>query len=85
MDLARELKKVTEHEGDDDNSYNWRTRNSPKRLGKEAGRMGNRRTSKEHPDYSIAQIGENPEKSPRKLRRLPFIQTPVKDHQLTLV
>ena len=34
------------------------------------GRLGNKRTSGAHPDYSIIKIGYNIEKSPRDLRRL---------------
>ena len=36
-------------------------------------------------EISIVEIGQNTEKSPGDLRRLPVTQTPVKDHQLTLV
>ena len=36
-------------------------------------------------NYSIIKIDQNTEKSPRDLRRLAVIQTPVKNHQLTLV
>ena len=34
------------------------------------GRVGNRRTNGEHPDYGFAKIGQNTEKSPGDLRRL---------------
>ena len=37
------------------------------------------------PNYSIIEKGQNTEKSPGKLRRLAVTQTPVKDHQLTLM
>ena len=47
--------------------------------------FGNNRTSGDHPNYSIAEIGQNSEKSPGDLRRLPVTQTPVSDHQLMLV
>ena len=41
--------------------------------------------SGDHPNYCIIEIGQNTEKSPEDLRRLAVIQTPVKDHQLTLM
>ena len=37
-------------------------------------------TNQVHPNYSIAEIGQNTEKCPGKLRRLSVTQTPVKDH-----
>ena len=46
--------------------------------GKGTGRLGNRRTNRDHPDYSIIKIGQNTWKSL-------VTQTPVRDHQLTLV
>ena len=41
--------------------------------------------NRDHPDYSIVEIGLDTEKSPRGLKRLAVTQTLVKDHQLTLV
>ena len=49
------------------------------------GGFGNKKTSGDCPKYSIVEIGQNTEKSPRDLRRLVVTQTPVKDHQLTLM
>ena len=63
----------------------WGARNDPKKLGKEARRVRNRRTSGDYPNYSITEIGQNTEKSHEDLRRLAVPQTPVKDHQLKLV
>ena len=40
--------------------------------------------SGDNPNFSIAKISQNTEKSPVKLRRLVVTQTPVNDHQLTL-
>ena len=42
----------------------------PKGLVKGAGRVENRQTSREHPNYCIAKIGQNTEKCPGDLRRL---------------
>ena len=39
----------------------------------------------DHPNYSIVEISQNTEKSPGDLRRLAVTQTPVENHQLTLV
>ena len=42
----------------------------PKCLEKGNGRVGNRRTSRDHPGYRIVEIGLNTEKSPGDLNRL---------------
>ena len=58
----------------------------PKELVMEGiGRRGNKKTSGDHPDYSIVKNGHSTEKSPRDLRGLNVIQTPVKSHQLKLM
>ena len=41
--------------------------------------------SGDHSNYYIIKNGQNTEKSPGDLRRLAVTQTPVKDHQLTLM
>ena len=46
---------------------------------------GNKRTSGDHPNYYIIENGQNTEKSPGDLRRLAVTQTPVINHQLTLM
>ena len=74
-----------EYEGDYDTYCNWCTGNDPQRLGIGAGRVRNQSTSRDHPNYSIVEIGQNTEKSIGELRRLAVTQTPVKDHQLTLM
>ena len=51
----------------------------------ETGRLGNKRTDVDHPDYSITKISQNTEKSPGDLMRLAITQTPEKNHQVTLV
>ena len=40
---------------------------------------------RDYPDASIAENGQNPETSPGDLRRLAVTQTPMKNHQLTLM
>ena len=52
---------------------------------KRPGGLGSWRTGRDYPNDSIAQNGQNPETSPEDLRRLAVTQTPVKDHQLTLM
>ena len=52
---------------------------------KRPGGLGNWRTGRDYPNDSIAKNGQNPETSPGDLRRLAVTQTPVKNHQLTLM
>ena len=47
--------------------------------------LGNKRTSGDHPNNSIIEIGHNTEKSSGDSRRLAVTQAPVEDHQLSLV
>ena len=54
-------------------------------LLKEPGGFGSWRTSGDHPNDSIIEDGQNTEKSPGDLRRLAVTQTPVNNHQLTLM
>ena len=70
QDLARKLKEKTtmEHESDDDTNYNWSTRYGHQRFGIRSGGLGNKRTSGDHPNYSIVAINQNTEKSPGDLR-----------------
>ena len=85
FDLARELKEAIEHGDDCDTNCNWCTQNDPQRLVKGTGRVGNRKSSRDHPNYDIVYIGQNTAKSPGDVRRLYVTQNPGKDHQLTLV
>ena len=73
-----------EYEGDGDDSCYCFARYDTNRLGKGAERVGNRKTSREHPNYSIVEIGQNTEKSSAGLVGLIVTQTQVKEHQLTL-
>ena len=54
-------------------------------FGIEPGRFGSWRTSGVYLNDSITEDGQNTEKSPGDLRRLDVTQTPVKNHQLTLM
>ena len=53
-----------EHENGGDTNINWRTRHAPQRIGTGTGEFGNKRTSGNHPNYSIVEIGQNTKKSP---------------------
>ena len=57
----------------------------PKDMEKKNGEIGNQRKNRHNLDDGIIMIGYNTEKSPGDLTRLPVIQSPVKDHKLTLV
>ena len=50
-----------------------------------SGRVGNRKTSIEHPNYCTDKIGQITEKIPGDLKRLGVTKTYVRDHQLWLV
>ena len=49
------------------------------------GSLGNWRTGRDYPNDSIAKNRQNPETSPGDLTRFAVTQTPVKNHQLTLM
>ena len=56
-----------------------------KGLLKGTGGLESWRTSRDHPNDSIIENGQNTEKSSGDLRRLAVTQTPVKNHQLKLM
>ena len=61
----------------------WHFRYSNKSTINGTGGLGSRRTSGDHPNYSIDENGQNTEKSPGDLRRFAVIQTAMKSHPLT--
>ena len=67
--MRSEKRQITEG---GDTCCNWCTCNGLKMLFKQDGRVGNRRMSRDYP-------------SPGDFSRLAVAQTPVKDHQLSLV
>ena len=73
------------YESDGDTNSNWCTRYSYQRIGTETGGLGNKKTKGDYLNYSLAEIGQNTEKSPGYFKRLAVTQTPVKNYQLTLV
>ena len=50
-----------------------------------SGRLKNKRTSGDHSNYSIVEIGQNTKMSPEDLRTHVVPQTPVENYQLMLV
>ena len=56
-----------------------------KQLIQRLGGLENKRTSGDHPNYYIIEKGRNVEESPGDLKRFAVTQTPVKNHQLTLM
>ena len=85
QDLVRELKKTAEHDCDGDTNCNWCSQYNPQRIGKRTWRLVNKRTSGDYPNYCIIKIGQNTKKSPWDMRILVVTQTPMENHQLTLV
>ena len=79
--MRENWKKTMEHENDGDTDSNWRARNSHQSIGKETGRIGNKKMSGDHTNYSIVKLDKNTEKSPVDLSRLAVARTPEKDRQ----
>ena len=84
-DLAWELKNTMEHEDYGDINCDSCTSDNSQRIDNGNGRLGNKRTSRDHLDNSIIKIGQNTEKSPGDLRKLAVTQIPARNQQLTLV
>ena len=74
-----------EHESNDCAYCDWCVRHNDLRIIKRPGGHGSWRTGRDYPNDSISKNGQNPETSPGDLRRLAVTQTPVKNHQLTLM
>ena len=74
-----------EHESDDCANCDWCFWYDKKRIIKRSGGLGSWRTGRDYPNDSTAKNGQNPETSPGDLKRLAVPQTPVKNHQLTLM
>ena len=69
-------------ENDGNTNYNWFSWYSKQRIDTETGGLGNKKTSRDHPNYRI-KIDQNTEKSSGDLRG--FAVTTVRNHRLTLV
>ena len=73
-------RKTVKHESDDYSNGNWCSWYSYQTIGTGTG---NKRTSRNHLNYSVVKTGQNTEKSPEELMKLAV--TPQIDHQLTLM
>ena len=58
-ELAREIKMTIEHEDVRDTKSNCCAWNNPQRIGKGTGKLGIKRTGRDHPNYSIIKIAQN--------------------------
>ena len=67
------IEKSMEHESDCDTNCNRCTLYSHQRIGTGTGGLGNKRTSEDHTNYRIVEIGWNAEKSHGDLSRLAVI------------
>ena len=47
-------------------------------IGKGTGKLGNKKSTADHLDHSIIQIGQNTKESPGNLRSIAVTQTPIK-------
>ena len=75
LDLARELKKTMDHEGDGNTNCNWPARYSHQRIDIGTRGLENKRTSGDHRNYSLVEIGQNTQ---YESCRLADIQTKLK-------
>ena len=82
--LLKNLKNK-EYEGNNYTNCDWCFWHGNKRVIKGPGGFVSWWSSGEHANNSIIENGQNTEKSPGDLRRLAVSQSPVKDHQLTLM
>ena len=85
LDLARELKKLCNMKVTIVPIVIGALGTVTKGLLKGLEDLGSWRTGRDYPNYSIAVDGQNTATSPGDLRRLAVTQTPVKNHQLTLM
>ena len=74
-----------EHAGDDCANCDWCFRHNNKRFIEGPGGLGGWRIGRDYPNDSTAENGQNSEMRPGDSRRLAITQTPVKNHQLTLM
>ena len=74
-----------EHESDGDTSCYCCSRYSNQCINSRTGGLGGKRTSGDHPNYTIVEIGQNTKKSPGDSRTLAVTQIPVENHLLMLV
>ena len=73
------------HESDNDTNCNKYARYSNQRIDTGTWGLGNYKTCRDHPNCSIADIGQNTKKSPGDSKRIAVTQIPLENHQLPLV
>ena len=78
QDLARELK----HEREGNTNFKWSPWYRHQVFGTGTGKVGIKKSSGDHPNYSITEIGQNGEKRLGDFRILAVTQNPVTNHQL---
>ena len=64
------MKKTMEHESDGDTNFKWYIWYTHQMIGTGIEGLENKRTSGDHLNYGIVEIGQNTEKNSRDLRRL---------------
>ena len=74
-----------EHEGNNYTNRDWCFWYNLQRIIKRTGGLGNTWMNGDHPNYNIFGNGQNIEKCPGNLRKLPTTQNPVKNHQLKVM
>ena len=78
--------KMADNNNNNNNTNcDWCFLNGNLRLIKGPGGLGRCWPSGDQPNSGIIEDGQNTEKSPGDLRRFDVAQSPVKDHQLTLM
>ena len=68
-----------EHKGDNYTNRDWCFSFSRQKIIKGTGRLGNKRTSCDHPNYCIIENVQNTEMSAEDFRKLAVTQIPVKN------
>ena len=85
FNLGRKLKESVNHEVDSDTNSGGSVSNGPQKLAKETVRREDQSKRRDPLDYIIFENGQYTQVNPIDNRRLAVSQTPVKDHQLTMV
>ena len=80
-DMARGQKIV--ENGNSDTNCGWSTWDNLQRIGTGITKLGNKKTSRDHPDKSILRSARMPRRVPGDLKRLAVTQTQVKNHLLS--
>ena len=55
--MSKKKKKKVKHESDDYTNCNWYCWYSHQKIGKRSEGLGNNRTSRDHPNYCIIEVG----------------------------